>query len=105
MSNLKVEELRSWMDCGQDHQLIDVREPYEVDVCCIGGSNIPMQEILKRLNEIKTDIPVVIYCRSGKRGAAVVDTLARNGFTNARNLEGGILAWGDIVDPDINCQA
>ena len=84
-----------------EHQLIDVREPYERDICCLNGYHIPMDEILNRLDEIRRDVPAIIFCRSGKRGAAVVDSLQRSGIDNVQNLEGGIMAWIEQVDPSL----
>ena len=86
---------------GIAHQLIDVREPYERDICCLDGYHIPMDEILNRLDEIRRDVPAIIFCRSGKRAAAVVDSLERSGITNVQTLEGGIMAWIEQVDPSL----
>ena len=86
---------------GIAHQLIDVREPYERDICCLDGYHIPMDEILNRLDEIRRDVPAIIFCRSGKRTAAVVDSLERSGISNVQTLEGGIMAWIEQVDPSL----
>jgi rhodanese-related sulfurtransferase len=97
-----VHELKRLRDSGTPHQLIDIREAYEVEVCSIGGEHIPMGELLDRLAELRRDVPVIVHCRSGRRGAAVCEALTvRYGFTNVRNLTGGILAWADAFEPDM----
>jgi rhodanese-related sulfurtransferase len=98
---VKVEELVRMRNEQVQHQLIDIREPYEAEICNIGGDLIPMSELLDHATEIKTDIPVIIHCKSGKRAAAAVDALNRRGFTNVHNLEGGIMAWIEQIDTSL----
>lgn len=90
-------------DRGEKFTLIDVREPYETEQCTIGGTPIPMSQLMDRLAEIPNDMPVVVHCNSGKRSCAVTDTLNRYGFRNIINLRGGIQAWHDEVDRTLNC--
>jgi adenylyltransferase/sulfurtransferase len=102
VKTLTVEELKSMMDEKKEFQLIDVREKSEKDYADIGGALIPMGTILQRVGEIRRDIPVIIYCRSGNRSGRVVSTLQEKfGFTNLYNLAGGILAWAERIDPGI----
>jgi len=99
MKELTVEELKQKMDAKEDFQLIDVREDWEVEVCTIGGTHIPMGQILERVEELRTDVPVIMQCRSGGRSANVVSALeSRFGMENLYNLKGGILAWADKID-------
>jgi adenylyltransferase/sulfurtransferase len=92
-------------DRKEAFQLIDVREPYEVELCAIGGENIPLGSIVQRLDHIRKDVPVVIHCRSGNRSAAVINALeTRYGYTNMLNLAGGIHAYGREVDPALRCE-
>ncbi|MBK7149223.1 MAG: rhodanese-like domain-containing protein [Bacteroidetes bacterium] len=100
MKEKTVEELKAMLDHQEDFQLIDVREAYEYDICHLNGLLIPMGEIPQRTAEIATDKPVIIHCRSGKRSANIIAYLESNfGFSNLYNLEGGILAWADRIDP------
>ena len=104
MKEIQPSELQAWRDQGTPHQLIDVREPYEAQLCSIGGTNIPMGEIVERLGELRRDIPVVLHCRSGARSVAVIHALStRYGFENLVNLSGGIVGFGMEVDNDLNC--
>ena len=103
MRSITPPDLKKMKDDGMPHQLIDVREPYEVEVCAIGGENIPLGEIVQRLGRIRKDVPVVVHCRSGARSAAVISALeTRYGFTNLLNLTGGIVAYAHQVDPTLD---
>jgi rhodanese-related sulfurtransferase len=93
MKEITAEELKKLKDSGEDFQLIDVREEYEYEEMNLGGTLIPMGEISSRTEEVARDKKVVIHCRSGKRSAAVIAMLERDGFANLYNLKGGILAW------------
>lgn len=99
MKEITVDELKKKMDAKEDFQLIDIREDWELEVCTIGGTHIPMAQILERVDELRTDVPVIMQCRSGGRSANVVNALeSRFGMDNLYNLAGGILAWADRVD-------
>jgi adenylyltransferase/sulfurtransferase len=104
IKEIDVKELEEWRKSGKPHQLIDIREQEEVDNCSIGGTHIPMEEIPTRYAELKRDVPVIIHCRSGRRAQAVVYHLEQKlGFTNIYTLTGGILAWGEEIDPSMAC--
>lgn len=105
MQEITPKELEAMKKEGKPFQLIDVREPYEVELCNIGGTPIPMGDIVERIDEVRKDVPVVIHCRSGARSGAVINALSsRYGYTNLINLKGGILAYGREVDPSLNCE-
>lgn len=102
MNIVTVKELKSKIDNKEDFQLIDVREPYEYEIANIGGELIPMAQILNNIDKINKEKQVIIHCRSGKRSAAVIDALERDhGFNNLANLQGGILAYADEIDPSL----
>ncbi len=104
MKEITPVELKRIRDAGEAVQVIDVREPYEAEICSIGGVLIPMGEIVTRLEELRRDVPVVIHCRSGARSAAVIQALSgRYGFTNLVNLQGGIMGYAQEVDHSIKC--
>lgn len=99
MKEISVKELKSKLDAKENIQVIDIREPYEAEICSIGAELIPMGEVVDQVDKIKKDIPVIVHCRSGKRSAAVIMALEQQfGFTNLYNLKGGILAWADEID-------
>ncbi len=101
MKEITVEELKAKLDAGEDFQLIDVREEFEYDTSNMNGLNIPLGDVLREKDKIVKDKPVVIHCRSGKRSAQAIMLLEKEGFSDLYNLQGGILAWKDTFDPDM----
>ena len=102
MKEISVQDLKHKIDNKEDFQLIDVRETFEYETSDIGGLNIPLGGILIETDQIATDKPVIIHCRSGKRSAAAVMQLEQlHGFDNLYNLKGGILAWQEAFDPNM----
>lgn len=102
MNSITVTELKNLKDTNAEFQLIDVREPHEFELCHLDGELIPMASVMESAEKIRKDIPVVVMCRSGKRSANAIFALeSRLGFTNLSNLEGGILAWADEIDPSV----
>ncbi len=98
-NEISVDQLNDWIRSGKDFQLIDVREPYEYDIANLGGVLIPKGEILKHLDLLDRQKPIVIHCRSGKRSQDVINLLEKKeGFHHLLNLKGGILAWADRID-------
>ncbi len=102
MKEISVQDLKHKIDHKEDFQLIDVREAFEYETSNIDGLNIPLGGILIETDQIATDKPVIIHCRSGKRSAAAVMQLEQlHGFDNLYNLKGGILAWQEAFDPNM----
>ncbi len=101
MKEITVEELKAKIDGQEDFQLIDVREEFEYETSNINGDHIPLAEVILEQEKISREKPVVIHCRSGKRSAQAIMLLEREGFDNLYNLQGGILAWRDTFDPDM----
>lgn len=84
---------------SEDLVLLDVREPYELDICSIGGLHIPMGDVAGRISEIDQNKEVIVLCRSGKRAESVANLLVADfSFPNISVFKGGILAWIDQVD-------
>jgi len=102
MKEISVQELKEKIDKGEDFQLIDVREDFEYEVSNLGGTLIPLGGILIEADKIAKDKPVVVQCRSGKRSAAAIMQLEQLGYTNLYNLTGGILAWANEIDTNMN---
>src|SRR5476651_2181838 len=101
MQEITVQELKEKIDNGENFQLIDVREDFEYETSNIGGLLIPLGGILIEADKVSKDKPVVVMCRSGKRSAAAIMQLEQLGYTNLYNLQGGILAWAEDIDPTI----
>ena len=82
--------------------LLDVREPWEFAHCRIGGSElIPMQQIPEAVEQARLDPAreTVVICHHGIRSRQVAYYLEHLGFTQLINLEGGVEAWAQDVDP------
>jgi rhodanese-related sulfurtransferase len=93
--DITIEELKERMDKGENLNLIDVREEYEFDEFNIGATLIPLGELPDRLEEIEAwkDQEILIHCRSGARSGRAKEYLSSEGYTNVRNVLGGMLAW------------
>jgi len=97
-----AKELKQLMDSGNNLLILDVREPYEYDLCRIEGSKlIPLGELEERMGEIDKTADVVVYCHVGMRSARAVELLSTKGFGRVRNLKGGIRAWAEEVDHSV----
>ena len=102
VKTVNVKELKQMMESGEDFQLIDVREQHEFDFANLNGELIPLNSIMDNSDKIAEDKKVIIHCRSGARsGQAVLALQQQFGFDNLYNLEGGILAWSDEIDPSV----
>lgn len=97
-------ELRARLDRGDRPFLLDVREPFEWELANLapeGAHHIPLGDLSDRLAELSSDAEVVVYCRGGGRSARAQRTLTEAGFSRVVNLEGGIQAWRELVDPSM----
>jgi sulfur-carrier protein adenylyltransferase/sulfurtransferase len=94
-------ELKRRIDTGDQIAILDVREPWEHEICSISGAQfIPMDELPARVREFDRTREIVVHCHHGQRSAAVVQWLRRQGVP-AVNLQGGIDAWSVEVDPTV----
>jgi sulfur-carrier protein adenylyltransferase/sulfurtransferase len=99
---MSAQELRRKMDTREPFELIDVREPFEYEIARIDGAKlIPLGEITERVDELQRDRPIVVHCHSGQRSAQAVRLLQQRDFADVYNLEGGIDAWSDQIDPSV----
>lgn len=79
------------IESNADFQLIDVRDPYERSLLSLGGESVPLSAIQDAVHRIRRDVPVVLYCLSGKRSQRGVAYLRGLGeYHNVRSLEGGL---------------
>ena len=98
MINITTEELKQRMDDGEKINLVDVREPDEHAAFNIGGEFIPLGKIqsmqTEELDDLKNE-EIIFYCRSGNRSGQACLILETMGFTNVKNLVGGMNDWQD----------
>jgi molybdopterin/thiamine biosynthesis adenylyltransferase/rhodanese-related sulfurtransferase len=93
-------ELKAKIDRKDQFVLVDVREPFEYDISRIPGSKlIPLGELPARLSELDSADDIVLHCKVGGRSAKALRILQEAGFRKLNNLQGGITAWSDDVDP------
>lgn len=81
--------------------LLDVRIPQEVLLANIGGTNIPLDQLQQRFQEIPKDLSIYCLCHHGVRSSYAADFLIQMGYNNVFNIEGGIDAWSLMVDPSV----
>jgi len=94
VTEIDSETLQARLSAGEELLLVDVRTPSEVAQGVLPDAlHIPMAVIPMRTNELPKDRELVIYCRSGARSYHTCQFLAQQGFENAVNLRGGIIAW------------
>ena len=103
MEEITATELKQRLDQGDDIQIIDVREDYEVALGRIPNAvHIPLAQVMSRMNEIEPNRETVVYCKMGGRSARAIDALQRSGFSGKLiNLKGGIIGWANDVDPSV----
>lgn len=99
MTNITAEELKARLVTGEKLNIIDVREPHENAEFNIGGHLVPLGLIqsmqLDELEAFKNE-ELIVYCRSGNRSGQACMILETVGFTNVKNLSGGMLNWRAI---------
>jgi sulfur-carrier protein adenylyltransferase/sulfurtransferase len=101
-ASIAPRELQSRLSHGEAIALLDVREPAELEIAKLPNTfEIPLGELAERLNELPKDREIVVYCLTGNRSAKAARLLRGAGFLSVRNLEGGIRAWTDEVDPTL----
>ena len=92
-------ELKASIDRGEKVVLVDMREPYEYELCHLEGARLlPLGQLPGRMDELDKAEEIVVYCHVGVRSTQAVSLLRRAGFSNVRNLQGGIDAWACEID-------
>ncbi len=96
------QELEAKLNNGGQVVLLDVREPLEWEINRLEGAVLmPVAQVPSRVHELSTADDIVVYCKSGQRSARVTNFLREMGFRKVKNLEGGIDAWADEIDPEM----
>jgi rhodanese-related sulfurtransferase len=95
-TDITAEELKERLSKGETPVIIDVREDWEYQESNIAGArNIPLGTLPTQLDDLEElkDQEVIVHCRSGARSASAKAFLQQQGFTNVRNMLGGMLAY------------
>jgi rhodanese-related sulfurtransferase len=100
MADISVTELHERMQKGEKLNIIDVREVYEYEEFNIGAQLVPLGTLPEKLAELESikDEEIIVHCRSGARSANAKMYMMSEGFTNVRNLLGGMIAYQSEVN-------
>jgi len=102
-NDITPSQLKVMMETNPDLYVLDVREPHEIAICAIEGTHkIPLGQLAERYAEVPTDQTVVVHCKLGGRSAQAAEFLQSRGYSDIKNLAGGILRW--IEDADASLQ-
>ena len=95
-------EVKARLDRGENVVLVDVREPWEFEICRIEGAKlVPLGTLAASLNTLPDVDEVICYCHHGMRSEMAAYMLRDAGLTRVRNLAGGIDRWSVEVDPSV----
>lgn len=79
--------------------LIDVREVHEYERGHIPGStNIPLSQLVARIDEIEPEKETIFVCRSGNRSGIVCEYLSSLGYKKLKNMVGGMNEWKGQIE-------
>src|SRR5258706_10524950 len=104
MNDLEITpvEAKQRLERGEGVLLVDVREPWEFELCRINGAKlIPMGTVPANLQALDTDDEVICYCHHGMRSLDVAVLLPRQGVERAKLLAGGIDRWSAEIGPSV----
>ena len=93
--NITVNELKDCLSQPGSVSIIDVREELEFHTFNIGGANIPLGKLLTGIDELEynKNQALVVVCQRGIRSETARRILVSHGYSNVKNLTGGLLAW------------
>jgi adenylyltransferase/sulfurtransferase len=95
-------ELKSRIDKGDKLVLLDVREPWENQLAKLENSTlIPLGTLSTSLSQLDKNAEIIAYCHHGMRSGDATGLLLQQGFSNVKNLVGGIDAWSVQVDGSV----
>jgi hydroxyacylglutathione hydrolase len=97
---LSPSETNAYIASQKDLQVVDVRTPEEFTEGHLAQAvNIPLDQLQASLRKISKEKPILLYCHSGRRSAAALKILRKNGCTQAKHLKGGLSAWQNAGFP------
>ena len=101
--SVEPEELARLMKSENPPVLVDVREPFELEISTLPWDYklMPMNEVVNRVHELSSADDIVVVCRTGARSAQATQFLNSIGYAKVRNLTGGINRFAEEVDPSI----
>ena len=104
MEDLEIQpaEVKARLEGGENLFLVDVREPWEFEICRIGGAKlVPLGMLAASLNTLPDADEVICYCHHGMRSLDAAAWLRFQGFEKAKSLSGGIERWSLEIDSNV----
>jgi len=103
ITQMTATELDEWLKSDRESPLVlDVREGWEVATCALPEyKHIPMGLVPLKLDELDPKQEIVVMCHHGVRSYQICRILEAKGYEKIYNLQGGINAWADLVDPEM----
>ena len=93
-ASVKNTDVNEMLINGEDFVLIDARRADEFEAGYVDPAvNIPLEEVMARLDEIDPDTKAVVYCKSGIRSLIYTIALRMNGYDNVFSMSGGYEGW------------
>lgn len=102
MSDIQIApaELKQKLDSGEKPLIVDVREPWEAEICTISGAKlVPLNTVAENMGAFEGAAEVILFCHHGMRSLNAAAFLRRQGIDGARSLTGGIERWASEIDP------
>jgi len=101
MRSMNAAQLAAYLE-NEKPLLLDVREPWEYEICHIDGSlNIPMGHIPQQLTQLQSADDIIVICHHGIRSRHIISYLQQQSIDGLVNLDGGVDAWAREIDPDM----
>ncbi|MDR1912477.1 MAG: molybdopterin-synthase adenylyltransferase MoeB [Helicobacteraceae bacterium] len=103
IEQIAPQELKARIDNGYKQQIVDIREPHELAIVKFPNAvTIPIGQLTRRIDELDESIDAVFVCKVGSRSQFAIETLKNAGYKGRLiNLEGGLNAWAQKIDPSI----
>ena len=94
MHEIAPSEIKKMIEENANIQIIDIRDDYVFEDFNLGGTNIPLENVINNKAQFENDKKTVFICNSGKRSSAIVRTLTvKHQLPNIYSLKGGIEAY------------
>jgi adenylyltransferase/sulfurtransferase len=101
LPEIDVFEFEKLRTSGADIRIIDVRSREEAAICAVPGySLLPLSQLREKISTLPKDIPVILYCKTGRRSLDACRLCREYGLTNVLSLKDGILAWASAYLPE-----
>ncbi len=96
--DITCQDVKARIQKGEKFNFIDVREEWEYEENNIGAKLIPLGELPNRLSEVEhlKDEEIIVHCKSGGRSGQAKKFLNAKGYSNVRNMLGGITAYLEL---------